>query len=106
MKRGVRFGVFAMEVLIKRLLSSPHTFAESWVRFQQGLDQPDHPDAGEVAAARRSADENLDDDRERETRTRFAVRTVGAWLAPFRTTLKDEVHAVRARGLTQTSRPR
>lgn len=87
-------GVFAMEVLIKRLLSSPYTFAESWLRFQQGLAQPDHVDAGEVAAARRSADEDLDDDRERESRTRFAVRIVGAWLAPYRTSLQKEVDAV------------
>lgn len=95
--------VFAMEILIKRLLSSPYTFAESWLRFQQGLAQTEHADASEVAAAGRSADEDLDDDRERESRAGFAARTVGAWLAPYRATLQDEVgavdRAVRALGL-------
>ena len=87
-------GAFAMEVLVKRLLSSPYTFAESWHRFQQGLAAQDAADAAEVAAAQRSADEDLDDDRERETRARHAVRTVGAWLAPFRQTLHAELEAV------------
>ena len=87
-------GNFAIEVLTKRLLSCPSTFAESWYRFRAGVDQSDAADASEVNTARRAAEADIDDDLEREGRTHHAAYTVGAWMHPFIDTLADEVAAV------------
>ena len=40
-------------------------------------------DSSAVKAAQRSLDEDLDDDRELESRAHHAAQTVGAWLKPF-----------------------
>ena len=84
-------GKFAVEVLGKRLLSCPHTFAESWYRFQQGLAEAEAASAAEVSAARRSTEEEIDDDREREGRARHAAKIAGAWLKPYLTLLSKEI---------------
>ena len=90
-------GNFAIEVLNKRLLSSPTTFADSWFRMKAGLLEEEPADASEVAAARRASEEEIDDDREREGRAQHAARTVGAWLQPFLESLREEVAEIDAR---------
>ncbi len=87
-------GSFAVEVLNKRLLSCPYTFAESWYRFKNGLSEDETADSDEVAAAKRASEADIEDDREREDRTRHAVRMVGAWLKPFVTPLQESIHAI------------
>lgn len=89
-------GSFAIEVLGKRLLSCPSTFAESWYRFKLGLDEGETASASEVSAARRASEEEIDDDREREGRAQHAARTVGAWLKPFVVTLAPQVAGIDA----------
>ena len=86
-------GSFAIEILSKRLLSSTFTFAESWNRFLDGA-RGDPADATAVKAAQRSLEEDLDDDREIESRAHHAARTVGAWLKPLLPDLKSEVTAI------------
>ena len=86
-------GSFAIEILSKRLLSSPFTFAESWYRFLDGA-HGDAADATAVKAAQRSLEEDLDDDGEIESRAHHAARTVGAWLKPLLPDLTSEVAAI------------
>jgi len=87
---------FAIEILRKRLLSSPVTFADSWLRFKAGLADSDATQASEVLAARRATLEDLDDDLERESRSLHAVHVVGAWMHPYLDSLANEVAAVDA----------
>ena len=87
-------GNFAIEVLAKRLLSCPSTFAESWYRFRAGVDQSEVADASEVNTARRAAEADIDDDLEREGRTHHAAYTVGAWMHPFIDVLAEQVTAI------------
>jgi superfamily II DNA or RNA helicase len=97
-------GSFAIEILSKRLLSSPFTFAESWYRFRDGA-EGETADAAAVRAAQRSLEEDLDDDGEIESRTHHAARTVGAWLKPMLPSLQAEVgdidRALERLGLTR-----
>jgi superfamily II DNA or RNA helicase len=92
-------GCFAIEVLNKRHLSCPFTFAESWYRFKEGVAADEEVASAEVNAAQRSAEEEIDDDGEREGRAHHAARTVGGWLRPFVGDLQDEIAAIDA-GLT------
>lgn len=87
-------GRFAVEVLNKRLLSCPVTFADAWIRFRKGLAEAEAAEANEVSAARRAAEEELDDDREREGRTAHAAHVVGAWLKPLASRLTTEIAAI------------
>lgn len=87
---------FAIEVLRKRLLSSSVTFADSWLRFKAGLAAQDQTQASEVLAARRAVEEDIDDDRERESRNLHAAHVVGAWMHPYLDSLSNEVAAVDA----------
>jgi superfamily II DNA or RNA helicase len=88
-------GYFAIEVLGKRLLSCPSTFAESWRRVRQGSNE-EAATAAEVSAAKTSVDEEIDDDREREGRVEHAALTVGAWLRPFAEAVTGPMKAVDA----------
>ncbi|WP_417519109.1 DISARM system SNF2-like helicase DrmD [Marinobacter sp.] len=85
---------FAIEILRKRLLSSPVTFADSWLRFKEGLAETEELKAAEVLAARRASEEDIDDDQERESRGRHAVHVVGGWMHPFVDALSTEIEAV------------
>ncbi|MFB2738068.1 DISARM system SNF2-like helicase DrmD [Umezakia ovalisporum] len=85
---------FAVEVLNKRLLSCPYTFAQSWYRFKDGIAQQESAELVEVQAARRATLEDLDDDRETEGRLQHAAKTTGAWFKSFASTLKQEITAV------------
>lgn len=87
-------GRFAIEVLSKRLLSSPTTFAESWHRMKEGATQGASGTAAAVEAARRAAEEDLDDDPELESRAHHAVRVIGEWLRPFLDALTPQVTAI------------
>lgn len=87
---------FAIEVLRKRLLSCPTTFADSWLRFKAGLATAEAAQASEVLAARRALEEDLDDDQEHESRNLHAAHVVGAWMHPYLGQLGDEVAAVDA----------
>lgn len=86
-------GSFAIEILSKRLLSSPFTFAESWYRFRDGA-EGEPTDSAAVRAAQRSLEEDLDDDCEIESRTHHAARMVGAWLKPILPSLQVEVEEI------------
>jgi hypothetical protein len=81
-RRDERAGSFAVEILSKRLLSSTWTFAESWHRFLDGA-RGDEADVLAVRAAQLSLEEDIEDDREIESRAHHAVKTVGAWLKPM-----------------------
>jgi len=94
-KRGEQLaGAFAVEVLGKRLLSCPATFADSWWRYREGMKQATVADAAEVQAAEASIHQDLADDRETESRTALATHTVGAWLRPMAEDLADEIRLV------------
>ena len=87
---------FAIEILRKRLLSSPVTFADSWLRFKAGLEEHEAFQASEVLAARRATEEDIDDDKEREIRGQHAVHVIGAWIHPYVGILKTEIDAIDA----------
>jgi superfamily II DNA or RNA helicase len=76
-------GTFAVEVLGKRLLSGPATFAQSWWRCVQGLDAEHLATPLDVRDAHAAADVELDDDAELESRVDLAAQVVGAWLKPM-----------------------
>ncbi len=99
-------GAFAVEVLGKRLLSCPVTFADTWHRLQQGAAGAERASAADVRAAERTAREESADDRETEARTRHAAETIGAWLQPMLPNAKAEIEAVdqalQGLGLEQT----
>ena len=86
-------GKFAVEVLNKRLLSSPVAFADSWLRYTDGL-AGDEASVREVAAARAAVGEETGDDREAEGRTAHAAQTVGAWMRPLAEALSSERKAI------------
>jgi superfamily II DNA or RNA helicase len=87
-------GNFAVEVLNKRLLSCPYTFADSWYRFKEGIAQAERAEVSEIQAARRAVAEELDDDREAEGRVNHAARVTGAWLKPLVPYLSNEINEV------------
>lgn len=85
---------FAVEVMKKRLLSSPVTFADSWLRFKVGLAETEQASQREVHAANRAVNEDLDDDIELEGRLAQATQVVGAWIHPYVDILADEITAI------------
>lgn len=87
-------GAFAVEVLNKRLLSSPYSFADSWYRLKEGLALQEGAEIGELNAARRAVEEDLDDDQEAEGRIQHIARTTGAWLKPLAPRLAQEIEAI------------
>lgn len=85
---------FAIQILNKRLLSTPFAFADSWLRFTEGLRRDEAADAREVKAAKEAAEQDHDDDREKETREGHAARTTGAWMQAIADEVRDEIEAV------------
>src|SRR5262249_12800051 len=61
-------GAFAVEILGKRLLSCPYTFADSWNRYKAGLAEAERAEAEEVQAAERATEEETGNDQEAESR--------------------------------------
>jgi superfamily II DNA or RNA helicase len=100
-------GSFAAEILSKRLLSCPYTFADSWFRFKQGAAEETDVQTSEVTALRGMAEEASNDDQEKESRNRHAARTVGGWLRPLLEDLESEIQSVDSAlsdlGLVETS---
>lgn len=101
-------GAFAIEVLQKRLLSSPRTLADSWYRFLDGVRDDESASQLELFAARRAEQADIADDLEKEDRGRHVSRTAGAWLKPLAGALMHEIeqvtHALQALGLEPASR--
>lgn len=89
-------GTFAIDVLNKRLLSCPSTFADSWFRLKEGMEEADVAPAEEMSAAHRASEEDLADDREKVGRGRHASRTAGAWLKPLADRLGREIADIDA----------
>lgn len=87
-------GTFAIEILGKRLLSGPATFAESWYRCKLGLLEEEDADDGEVVAASHSVQEETVDDNESQQREASATTVIGAWLRQFADELSDEIAAI------------
>ena len=75
---------FAVEVLGKRLLVLPGHVRRFVVALsRRHARRLPTADAAEVRAAERAVREDTADDRETESRTAHAARTVGAWLKPL-----------------------
>jgi superfamily II DNA or RNA helicase len=91
-----RVGAFAVEILGKRLLSCPWTFAESWHRYQLALATDAAVSDASARAAESAVREDTGDDLEAESRHLHAVHTVGLWLKPFLSELTAETAALDA----------
>ena len=89
-----RSGSFAIEVLGKRLLSCPVSFAESWRRCKEGFAEEKPVADNEVAAAERSLRQETADDREAQSREATASTLVGGWLKSFSTDLAQQIGAI------------
>lgn len=96
-------GRFAVEVLGKRRLSGPATFADSWNRTLEGLGEGETALDAELRAVERSLREGLADDREAESRAGHAAHAVGSWLQPYAAQLESQMaevsYALAALGL-------
>ena len=90
-KQRRRAGTFAVEILGKRLLSCPTSFAESWRRTKQGLADRAASEA-DLTAAERALRQETGDDRETQQREATAATVVGAWLKNFAEDVEDEIH--------------
>lgn len=90
-KQRRRAGTFAVEILGKRLLSTPVAFAESWRRAKQGLAEPQAAKEKEVTTAQRVLQQETNDDREIEQREATAATVTGAWLKNFADTVNDKI---------------
>ncbi len=93
-----RAGTFAIEILGKRLLSCPVAFADSWRRMRQGYVRAEQTASeatdADVAAAKRSVEQETSDDREAEQRSGTAAGVIGAWLRHVASETSDEMAAV------------
>lgn len=87
-------GTFAIEILGKRLLSGPMTFADSWRRCKIGLRDEETADDNDVVAAQRSVAEETSDDRETEQRQSTASVIIGSWMKAFAEELAAEILAI------------
>lgn len=87
-------GSFAIEILGKRLLSGPVTFAESWRRCKLGLLEEDVANDSDVMAARKNLAEESADDRETEQRQSTASTVIGSWMKAFADDLESEIGAI------------
>ena len=101
-----RAGTFAVEILGKRLLSCPTSFAESWRRCKEGLAEDEPASEADVDSARRNLERDTGDDRETESRGATASGVVGAWLKGVATELESQIssldRAIAAIGLDTT----
>jgi len=87
-------GAFAVEILGKRLISSPVAFADSWWRMRLGLEQSDEVSDSDVIKARRATQEDTDSDAETEAREGVASRVIGAWLRNLEGAISGEAAAI------------
>ena len=91
-----RAGSFAVEILGKRLLSSPTAFAESWRRSREGLDLAEAASDADLAAVERNLRQETGDDRETQQREQTAASVAGAWLKTVADGLQAEIAAIDA----------
>lgn len=105
--RKLRAGRFAVELLGKRLLSCPFTFSDTWSRIRAGLEAAEAATEGDLFAAQRSVNEEIDDDLEAESRRALAASAIGGWLHPLADELSGEIcdlnAALSALGLAEHS---
>ena len=87
-------GTFAVEILGKRLLSCPSSFAESWKRCKLGLAEDETAQDDEITAVERSCRQETSDDQEAQARENTAATVVGAWLKTLSDQLTDEIAAI------------
>ena len=88
-----RAGIFAVEVLGKRLLSCPASFADSWYRTMQGMAEETASET-DVKVAERVVRQETGDDREAEQRQATAATVVGGWLRNYREELATEIRRI------------
>ena len=88
-----RAGTFAVEVLGKRLLSCPASFADSWYRTVQGMEEETASDT-DVGVAERVLRQETGDDREAQERQATAATVVGSWLRNYRDELALEIRRI------------
>ncbi len=87
-------GAFAIEILGKRLLSGPATFANSWLRCKLGLVEDEASSDSDVEAAKKSVDDDTGDDRETERRGSTASLVIGSWLKALEDQITSEIAQV------------
>jgi hypothetical protein len=87
-------GKFAVEILGKRLLSCPATFADSWLRCRAGMRELEAMQAADVRAVKRDVEDDTGDDRERESRLQNASHVVGSWLKPHAEALQHQIDEI------------
>ena len=92
-QRRRRAGTFAVEVLGKRLLSCPASFADSWYRTIQGMADETASET-DVRVAERVLRQETGDDREAQQRQATAATVVGGWLRNYREKLSPEIHRI------------
>ncbi len=88
-------GAFAIEVLSKRLLSGPATFARSWWRCMEGMETTGCARPIDVQMARKAAAIDLADDAELEARATHAMTVVGSWLSTMATPLQAPIARIK-----------
>ena len=89
-----RAGTFAVEVLGKRLLSCPASFADSWYRTMQGMVEETASET-DVKVAERVLRQETGDDREAQQRQATAATVVGGWLRNYRDELAPEIRHIQ-----------
>ena len=89
-----RAGTFAVEVLGKRLLSCPASFADSWYRTMQGMTEETASET-DVKVAERVLRQETGDDREAQQRQATAATVVGGWLKNYRDELAAEIRRIQ-----------
>jgi superfamily II DNA or RNA helicase len=83
---------FAVEVLQKRLLSGPWAFGQSWLNLVDGLNMDEADTSSDrLLKAKFATEDDTDYDAERDSRQRYAEKTVGSWLRPWREALNAEI---------------
>ena len=88
-----RAGAFAVEVLGKRLLSCPASFADSWFRTMQGLAEEAASET-DVRVAESVLRQETGDDREAQQRQATAATVVGGWLRNYRDEMAGEIRRI------------
>lgn len=89
-------GNFVIEVLSKRLLSCPFTFAVSWSRFRQGMGTEDEASSQAVSLAAIEAKSETDRDDEFESKLNSAIRLAGAWSKRDLARLQPSIEALES----------
>ncbi len=94
--RRRRAGSFAVEILGKRLLSCPVSFAESWRRCKEGLGEERTATEADMDSARREVERETSDDREAQSREATAAGVIGSWMKGVVAHLEEEIAAIDA----------